>query len=137
MAKTSNDRLAEYVRKKYPGIERSMDFAIWKTLDALKDIANFLKQAEPGALASSAPYEDPLEYFEGEWIPTDERLPDLNDDGSSDIVVLCWSDGQMTTGAYIGDRTFYGEAWPRAKDARTTVVAWMPLPEPYRKEDDE
>lgn len=72
------------------------------------------------------------------WIPVTKELPTLNDDGVSDMVLLCWSDGQRTVGAYRGDRTFVGQAWPEAKDVRVTVIAWMPLPEPYRaKEEDE
>lgn len=65
------------------------------------------------------------------WIPVTKELPTLNDDGVSDMVLLCWSDGQRTVGAYRGDRTFVGQAWPEAKDVRVTVTAWMPLPEPY------
>lgn len=68
------------------------------------------------------------------WIPVTEELPTLNDDGVSDMVLLCWSDGQRTVGAYRGDRTFVGQAWPAAKDVRVTVTAWMPLPEPYEGE---
>lgn len=67
-----------------------------------------------------------------EWIPCSERLPTLNEDGVSDIVLLCWSDGQMTVGAYQGNRTFCGQAWPVAKDCRVTVVAWQPLPKPWK-----
>lgn len=67
-----------------------------------------------------------------QWIPCSERLPNLNEDGVSDMVLLCWSDGQMTVGAYQGNRTFVGQAWPMARDCRVTVIAWMPLPEPYK-----
>jgi hypothetical protein len=70
---------------------------------------------------------------EPKWIPCSERLPTLNGDGVSDMVLLCWSDGQRTVGAYRGDRTFVGQAWPVAKDVRVTVAAWQPLPEPYEE----
>ena len=72
-----------------------------------------------------------------EWIPCSERLPDLNENGVSDMVLLCWSDGQMTVGAYQGDRTFVGQAWPTARDCRVTVTAWQPLPKPWKGADDE
>ena len=72
-----------------------------------------------------------------EWIPCSERLPDLNENGVSDMVLLCWSDGQMTVGAYQGGRTFVGQAWPTARDCRVTVTAWQPLPTPWKGEDDE
>ena len=74
---------------------------------------------------------------QGEWIPCSERLPDLNENGVSDMVLLCWSDGQMTVGAYQGDRTFVGQAWPTARDCRVTVTAWQSLPEPWKGADDE
>ena len=73
---------------------------------------------------------------EAKWIPVSEKLPTLNDDGVSDMVLLCWSDGQRTVGAYSGDRTFVGQAWPEAKDVRVTVTAWMPLPEPYEEREE-
>ena len=71
------------------------------------------------------------------WIPCSERLPDLNENGVSDMVLLCWSDGQMTVGAYQGGRTFVGQAWPTARDCRVTVTAWQPLPTPWKGADDE
>ena len=74
---------------------------------------------------------------QGEWIPCSERLPDLNENGVSDMVLLCWSDGQMTVGAYQGDRTFVGQAWPTARDCRVTVTAWQSLPKPWKGADDE
>lgn len=74
---------------------------------------------------------------EPKWIPVTERLPTLNDDGVSDMVLLCWSDGQRTVGAYRGDRTFVGQAWPVAKDVSVTVTAWMPLPESYKEESEQ
>ena len=72
---------------------------------------------------------------EPKWIPVSEELPTLNDDGVSDMVLLCWTDGQRTVGAYRGNRTFVGQAWPVAKDVRVTVTAWMPLPKPYKESD--
>ena len=71
------------------------------------------------------------------WIPCSKRLPDLNENGVSDMVLLCWSDGQMTVGAYQGDRTFVGQAWPTARDCRVTVTAWQSLPKPWKGADDE
>ena len=72
-------------------------------------------------------------YKPNEWIPCSERLPSIGDSGVSDMVLLCWSDGQRTVGAYKGNRTFVGQAWPVARDCRVTVIAWMPLPEPYKE----
>ena len=81
-------------------------------------------------------YENDTDRPQG-WIPCSERLPDLNENGVSDMVLLCWSDGQMTVGAYQGDRTFVGQAWPTARDCRVTVTAWQSLPKPWKGADDE
>lgn len=71
------------------------------------------------------------------WIRCEDRLPEITENGVSDMVLLCWSDGQRTVGAYQGNRTFVGQAWPMAKDCRVTVVAWMPLPDAYEGSDTE
>lgn len=36
--KTRNDILAEYVRKKYPEIERTLDFAVYSISESLKGL---------------------------------------------------------------------------------------------------
>lgn len=130
MKRTNNDILAEYVRKKYPGIEGTLDYVFYKFGQQLRNIADVIKASKTD-LYKTDPYEEPLEWYEGEWIPVDERLPELNDDGASDKVLLCWSDGQFAVGAYTGDRTVVGQGWPEATGASVKVVAWMPIPEPY------
>ena len=74
------------------------------------------------------------EKSEPRWIPCSERLPEIGEKGTSDMVLLCWSDGQRTVGAYQGNRTFVGQAWPEARSCRVTVTAWMPLPNPWKGE---
>lgn len=134
---TSNDRLAEYVRKKFPGIEDSFDYKFYKFACAIRNIAQIAKKRNIGEISEMEPYEDPIEYYEGEWISVEDRLPELNDDGASDKVLLCWSDGQVVVGTYAGDRTFVGQGWPKATGATVKVVAWMPIPEPYVGGEDE
>ena len=131
MKMTNNDILAEYVRKKHPGIEGSLDYIFYKIGRQFRSIVETFKGSNIIKLQEMNPYEDPLEWHEGEWIPVDERLPELNDDGASDKVLLCWSDGQFAVGAYTGDRTFIGQGWPEATGASVKVVAWMPIPDPY------
>lgn len=84
----------------------------------------------------------------GEWIPVSERLPEENDtifakfkgtDKWSDImfekrsddvnVTLEFDDGsRMTKTLYTID----GE-WKRETIVKHKVIAWMPLPEPYKE----
>lgn len=63
------------------------------------------------------------------WIPCSERLPSEKDGK----VLICDEEGEVTTGKYseysnrwyIGDMCGVGGA---------EIIAWQPLPEPYKKE---
>lgn len=58
------------------------------------------------------------------WIPVSERMPEPR------IDVWCNSDmGQM-----VGYYDEYAETWYGRDYLELIVTAWMPLPEPYRKE---
>lgn len=66
---------------------------------------------------------------EGKWIPVDERLPE---DG---VRVMCCDDREDI---YFGRHEYTGWHWEAeacanywAKD--DSVIAWMPLPEPYKE----
>ena len=98
---------------------------------------DFIKGFNCGAQRQFEADKSDADRPQGNWIPCSERLPDLNENGVSDMVLLCWSDGQMTVGAYQGGRTFVGQAWPTARDCRVTVTAWQPLPTPWKGADDE
>ncbi len=76
-----------------------------------------------------------------QWVPTSERLPE-NKSGSEyyDSVIVTLDNGRVTEGCYV-DR--YEEWWVDAEDgehysinATGNVIAWMPLPEPYRGGDE-
>ena len=66
-----------------------------------------------------------------QWIPCKERLPEAHVD-----VLICDNYGNITDGELI-DTSHFG--WLGAMSDRSydfdDVVAWMPLPEPYREED--
>lgn len=77
------------------------------------------------------------EEHKGGWIPVSERLPETNES------VLCWAKST----ARGGDVCFVGSChngfWFLQSSADThsfpgqyEVVAWQPLPEPYRKEEE-
>jgi len=65
------------------------------------------------------------------WIPVSERLPE---ESETRELLLCWDDGQIVVGGYIGNRTFVGQAWPEAASKATKVIAWMPKPKPYKEQ---
>ena len=72
-----------------------------------------------------------------EWIPCSERLPDERQDV---YVTVFWDDYGDTITAY-GMRTQFGWSLWNTAEAELikgyTVIAWMPLPEPWKGADDE
>ena len=68
--------------------------------------------------------------LEPQWIPVSERLPE-----ESEYCIITANDG-------VGHRTTFAKFQKKAKSWNLTgarsywrVIAWMPLPEPYGKED--
>ena len=59
------------------------------------------------------------------WLPCNERLPEDNTD-----VIVCFYSGIVTEMRYWENGNFQGIYEHTAK----TIVAWMPLPEPYKGE---
>lgn len=69
---------------------------------------------------------------EQKWIPVSEALPDYED-----IVIVSIRDDSgdtpysyTTAGFYVTD----GHLWIVDNEVRRDIVAWMPLPQPYRAE---
>ena len=61
---------------------------------------------------------------ESNWIPCSERLPEDNTD-----VIVCFYSGTVTEMRYWGNGIFQGIY----KHTTKVIVAWMPLPEPYKE----
>ena len=73
-----------------------------------------------------AMYEDAAEEDRfGKWIPCSERLPEDNTD-----VIVCFYSGTVTEMRYWGNGIFQGIYEHTTK----VIVAWMPLPKPYKGE---
>lgn len=94
-------------------------------------------KAECLAEIDDAPTIEP-ERKTGKWIPCSERLPELDEDGYSDKVLVCFAnftgceiceyrDCDDCHGWYVGDTD------DNPEDIGIHVVAWMPLPEPYKE----
>ena len=70
------------------------------------------------------------------WIPCSERSPEISigDRCSEDVItVLKWYDGDITYS--IG---WYNKSGSWNEDCdNCKVIAWMPLPEPYKEDKDE
>ena len=87
------------------------------------------------AIKNGTPYE---EREKGEWIPISERLPKERQ------AVLCWAEStaERLDTEFIG--MFDAGDWFLQSDAnhlsyphQYNVVAWMPLPKPYKAESEE
>lgn len=62
-----------------------------------------------------------------QWIPCSEKMPEDNTD-----VIVCFYSGTVTEMRYLGNGIFQGIYEHTAK----VIVAWMPLPEPCRQNDE-
>lgn len=67
------------------------------------------------------------------WIPVEERLPE------EDVEVLvCDKDGDMQVADYCYSTELEGAViWFTRGKCFEEIVAWMPLPEPYKEGEDE
>ena len=81
----------------------------------------------PEAMEKLAKFEDMEEKERsGQWIFCSERLPEDNTD-----VIICFYNGEITEMRYLGNEIFQGIY----KHTTKVIVAWMPLPEPYKEEE--
>lgn len=73
----------------------------------------------------------------GKWIPCSERLPECEDYAETDALLFQLQSGTIEVG-YFGRKNAWRDAYFRhyrthcGVDA-SDVVAWMPLPEPYKE----
>ena len=71
------------------------------------------------------------------WIPVQGRLPEDNHKGIYDMQLVTLEDGEVCMGVYNNrekewwTRKQEGERWYTNKH---NVIAWQPLPEPYKEE---
>ena len=89
------------------------------------------------AKLSAANMERSSQYYHGGWIPIDERLPEVDEDGYSEYVLLSFANASIPCiGQYVTDEeggAFYdGDDEKPLNSYGLIVNAWMPLPERYR-----
>lgn len=71
------------------------------------------------------------------WIPVEERLPENSANSIYDMQLVTLKDGEVCLGVY---RNKDGEWWTRKQEGEThyknkhEVIAWHPLPEPYKED---
>ena len=76
------------------------------------------------------------EEYNGDWIPCSERLPEI-DGNTSDIVLVCGSNGFQYMAFWCDDLKWRFCECGMAKNPIlwTEIVAWQPLPEPFKESD--
>ena len=81
------------------------------------------------------------ERLHGEWIPCSERLPEIRFDlnsRTSDTVFVCLENLTRHMAFYCADDIWrFCESGEAKESMWDKVIAWMPLPEPYKREGDE
>lgn len=82
------------------------------------------------AIIDNAPSAEPEQH----WIPVTERLPN-----HKQIVLITNRKGNVRCGQYRGiDFVINGrQCWQWKGNTSEQVVAWMPMPEPWKGEEDE
>lgn len=74
---------------------------------------------------------------DNDWIPVEERLPEDNPDSDYyESVIVTLLDGRCAPGVYRnGDKEWWVEAEDGGKKYtfESDVIAWRPLPEPYKQ----
>lgn len=95
-----------------------------KDLDVL-----FIKNSDKINLSLESSIYDTVVHAPTEmaWIPCNERLPD------PDVLVLVTC--QPKKGPANVNRAYYADGYWHGSGSMSGVVAWMPLPEPYREEE--
>lgn len=76
---------------------------------------------------------------EPHWIPCSERMPELDSDGYSDKVLVCFSNfpGVEICEYRVMNGTgkwYAGDTDDSPEDIGVNVIAWQLLPEPYKEE---
>ena len=95
---------------------------------AEKEIVEFCYNCAEHAIDRLPQYFPENVVEETRWIPCSERLPEDNTD-----VIICFYNGEVIGMRYLGNGIFRGVYEHTTK----AIVAWMPLPKPYREGEDE
>lgn len=94
-------------------------------IKALREAADTIERL--AAKVRAANMERSTAYYNGGWIPVSERLPKKGKQ-----VLCCNKSGSVFTSAI----TYINSNGMVAFGQHYEVIAWMPLPEPYREEGD-
>ena len=114
-------KLIEDVKEYYSGLKPQY---ISKLVEAVvKDIIDIINEQSDLSLETET---------SDKWIPCSERLPEEG------VTVLCTEKGtqKVYVGWYLTIKNQY-HGWLDSDGFSMDVIAWMPLPEPYKGEENE
>ena len=112
-------------------------FADTDTMEVLNDAADVIE--ELSAKLQAANMERSSQYYNGGWIPVSERLPEVGECKMYLITVAHYNPEYMgrfvEVCAYESRELWEGRipTWERDFSDGARVIAWMPLPEPYKE----
>lgn len=127
-------------------VKELRDYAIYleddlgngKTCDLLRKSADTIE--ELSAKVARQNMDRSSQYYNGGWIPVEERLPEITEIGyngtemySEDMLVaLRWYDGDV-----VIETGWYNRNGKWSNDSKTCkVIAWQPLPPAYEPKED-
>lgn len=85
-------------------------------------------------LAGSEAVENPVKP-ESYWIPVEKELPEVNEEGFSEYILLSFANADIPCVGRYEDGDFYnGDDEEPLSKFGLIVNAWMPYPKPYREE---
>ena len=127
--------ISELVEKLRDYANGSLQYFLPKYIcESLNQAADTIE--ELSAKLSASQMERSSQYYHGGWIPCEERMPEITINGmySDDMLVsVKWDDGDIDY-----DIAWYNASGSWNADSKNRkVIAWRPLPEPYREVRDE
>ena len=113
------ERILERLEESYIDCSRPGDYKFNNAIDKAKQII-----------------QEVAEEYNGGWIPCSERLPEI-DGNTSDTVLVCGSNGFLYMAFSCDDLQWRFCECGMAKEPVlwTEIVAWQPLPEPFKERD--
>ena len=111
-------------------VEDIMGKPVWTHEMALDSIADEIRANSKDDFIALCADESRSEN-PNKWIPVSERLPEVRQN------VLCQCQGNLYSVLWLNHEGDWECIYPRTTYMQSFVIAWMPLPSPYKAESEE